>query len=401
MRELQDIVRAYEILAREGAEAVLATVVQTRGSTYRKAGARMLMTESEWLAGAISGGCLEGDLLRKAWWRTAQEHAVLITYDAAREEDDSDPAASDQPVRWGFGLGCDGSIDVLLERLRPAAALQPLRLLGSALRTRRRAVISTVVRVWGAATGQAQVGQRAMVVDGEAAVTDLGAPLAAQVGAQCAQLLTERTDSDEPQTVIARHAAADGGIEVAHEFIPPPHQLVVFGGNYDALPVLRFAHALGWDVTLIERRPTVAVSSAQFAQHARVVIGRAPEVTSRLLLTARTSAVVMTHNYEEDRAIVQSLITSPVRYIGMLGPARRTERILGEIAAVSHPLTPATRARIRGPVGLDLGARAPEEIALAIIAEVQAATGNRSARPLSALLPAPTSTPSDQKPPRD
>lgn len=385
MRELQDIVRAYESLAREGAEAVLATVVQTRGSTYRKAGARMLMTESEWLAGAISGGCLEGDLLRKAWWRTAQEHAVLITYDAAREDDDSEQTASDRPVRWGFGLGCDGSIDVLLERLRPAAALQPLRLLAGALRTRRRAVIATVMRVWGEAAAPAQVGQRAMVVEGEAAVSDLGAPLAAQVGAQCQQLLLERADSDEPQTVIAQYTTAGGGIEVAHEFIPPPRQLVVFGGNYDALPVLRFAHALGWDVTLIERRPTVAVSSAQLAQHARVVIGRAPEVLARLQLTARTSVVVMTHNYEEDRAVVQSLIASPVHYIGMLGPARRTERILAEIAAGGQPLTAAARTRIRGPVGLDLGASAPEEIALAIIAEVQAAAGNRSARPLSAL----------------
>lgn len=392
MRELLDIVRAYESLARAGTESVLATVVQTRGSTYRKAGARMLMTESEWLAGAISGGCLEGDLLRKAWWRTAAERAVLVTYDGALagdgedDEDGGEPGL--RPVRWGFGLGCDGSIDVLIERLRPGASVAPLALLSQALRMKRRAVFSTVIRVLGAVPEDVRVGQRMVTIEGDAQVSDLSLPLAEKAAAQAEALLGERDVADDVRAVLVRYPFGDGAVEVVHEVVPPPRPLVIFGGNYDALPVARFAHALGWDVTLVERRPLLAASSAEFAQHARVVIGRAPEVVSRLALTPRTAVVVMTHNYDEDRALVQGLIAGPARYIGMLGPRRRTERILSELAAAGTPIDAAVRARIHGPVGLDLGARSPEEIALSIVAEVQAVTAARTARPLGDAAPA-------------
>lgn len=399
MRELLDIVGAYASLARTGTESVLATVVQTRGSTYRKAGARMLMTESEWIAGAISGGCLEGDLLRKAWWRTAAERAVLVTYDGALANEGEDDAGDEpglRPVRWGFGLGCDGSIDVLIERLRPGAAVAPLALLSQALRMKRRAVFSTVIRVLGAVSDDVQVGQRMVTIEGDAQVSDLPLPLAEKAAAQAEALLRERDVADDVRAVIVRYPVGDGAAEVVHEVVPPPRPLVIFGGNYDALPVARFAHALGWDVTLVERRPLLAASCAEFSQHARVVIGRAPEVLSRLALTPRTAVVVMTHNYDEDRALVQGLVAGPARYIGMLGPRRRTERILGELAAAGTPIDGAARARVHGPVGLDLGARSPEEIALSIIAEVQAVTAARTARPLGDAAPAPIPKPAPE-----
>lgn len=394
MRELQDIVRAYESLTRGGQEAVLATVVQTRGSTYRKAGARMLMTESAWLAGAISGGCLEGDLLRKAWWRTAAERAALVTYDGARpsgdDEDDDDDQDRDglQPVRWGFGLGCDGSIDVLLERLRPEAPLSPLALLSRALSHKRRTVFSTVIRILGAPSVDVHIGQRMMAMAGEALASDLGAPLFDKLAPPTEALLSDPHEYDEIKSALAVYPIGDGAVEVVHEVIPPPRPLIIFGGNYDALPVTRFAHALGWDVTLVERRPLLGASHAEFSQHARVVTGRAKDVLSKLALTPRTAAVVMTHHYEEDRTLVRGLIESPVRYIGMLGPRRRTERLLAELSASGTVLDGAVRARIHGPVGLDLGARAPEEIALSIIAEVQAVTADRSGRSLVENTPA-------------
>lgn len=395
MRELQDIVRAWKSLARDGQQAVLATVVQTRGSTYRKPGARMLMTESAWLAGAISGGCLEGDLLRKAWWRTAESRAVLITYDGARpDDDDDDDAAGLSPIRWGFGLGCDGSIDVLLERLRPESPLSPLSLLARALSTRRRAVFSTVLRTLGATPKEVFVGQRTMGLAGEALASDMYAPLADKVAPQVEALLAAHHEYDEVKTALKVYPLCDGdgAVEVLHEVVPPPRPLVIFGGNYDALPVARFAHALGWDVTLVERRPLLAASHAEFSQHARVVTGRAQDVLSRLAPSARTAVVVMTHNYEEDRALLRGLIEGPARYIGMLGPRRRTDRLLDELASAGVSIDAAVRARIHGPVGLDLGAGSPEEIALSIIAEVQAVTADRTGRSLNEIATARVSS---------
>ncbi|AKT44104.1 XdhC family protein [Chondromyces crocatus] len=406
MRELRDIVAAYEALAQAGEEVVLATVVQTRGSTYRKAGARMLMSSEGWLAGAISGGCVEGDLLRKAWFHTTQERAAVVTYDGAREAEGDEDEAEDgensleRPVRWGFGLGCDGSIDVLLERVRVGDRCHPITALGQVIRARRRAVLSTVVRApegpgepegpgrpeglerSAASEGageRVRVGQRVVLVEGACAVTDVGGALAAVLTAEAEALLAS---ADTARSVPGVHLVEGGMVEVVHEVLLPPRRLVVFGSNHDALPVARMAHDLGWEVAVVERRSTLSSVSRALSQVARVVVGRAPEVVAQLGLCARTSVVVMTHNVEEDRAILQGLRGSAVGYVGMLGPRRRTARILTELAAGGTPVDEGLRARLHGPVGLDLGASAPEEIALAILAEVHAVATGRSARPL-------------------
>jgi xanthine dehydrogenase accessory factor len=227
-----------------------------------------------------------------------------------------------------------------------------------------------------------------MAMAGEAMASDLSAPIFEKIAPQTAALLSDPHEYDEIKSALVVHPIGDGAVEVVHEVVPPPRPIVIFGGNYDALPVARFAHALGWDVTLVERRPLLGASHAEFSQHARVLTGRANDALSRLPLTPRTAAVVMTHNYEEDRALLRGLIASSVRYIGMLGPRRRTDRLLGELAASGTVLDGAARARIHGPVGLDLGARAPEEIALSIIAEVQAVTADRSGRSLTEIVPA-------------
>lgn len=344
MREIREIVSASQRLAQEGREAVLATVVRTRGSTYRKAGARMLVTESEWVAGAISGGCLEQDLLRKAWWRTESGRA-LVTYDGAGGDADE--------ISWGFGLGCDGSVDVLLERLRPGLAVDPIAPLRAAVERRQRSVIATVPEGLG----------RLVLADGGAVHSDLP------------PVLRERVTA-EAQAVLS--GAASELEHAYYELVAPPHSLVIFGSNYDALPMVHCARALGWDVTVVEKRPT-ASTQRRFQVADRIVTGRAPEVVPRALGDGAPAVVVMTHHYEEDRELLRVLLEHETAYLGVLGPRVRTERLLDELQAC-----PVQRERVHGPIGLDLGGRAPEDVALSVIAEVQAKLHGRSAGSLRA-----------------
>lgn len=317
MKELAEIVAAWERVRAEGQEALLATVVGVSGSTYRRPGARMLLSREGRLAGSVSGGCLEGDILQKAWWRTEQG-AAIVTYDSTDADED---------VVWGFGLGCNGVVQVLLERVSPDRP-GPLDALAAVVRERRPQQIVTVI-----------------------ASDDPAVPLG-----------TAPANWTPPE-----------GVSVFQETVLPPVPLVIFGAGQDALPLVRLAKELGWHVTIMDTRGTRA-RPERFPFADRVCLGWPESVE----IDERTAAVVMTHNYPDDRRVLQSLLLSPAGYIGQLGPRVRTERLLAEIADDGLMVTEEMRRRLHAPIGLDLGADNPEEIALSIVAEIQAAQAGRA-----------------------
>lgn len=315
MKELAEIVAAWEAICTEGGGALLATVVGVSGSTYRRPGARMLLSREGRLAGSVSGGCLEGDILQKAWWRTEQG-AAIVTYDSTDADED---------VIWGFGLGCNGVVQVLLERVSPERP-GPLNALTSVLREHAPRIIITV------------------------------------------------TASDDPAVPLG--TAPPGwtppeGVTVFQETVQPPAPLVIFGAGQDALPLVRLAKELGWHVTVADTRGKRA-RPEPFPLADCVCLGW-PDIE----IDERTAAVVMTHNYPDDRRVLQSLLLSSAGYIGQLGPRVRTERLLAEIADDGLFVTEEMRSRLHAPIGLDLGADNPEEIALSIVAEIQAARAGR------------------------
>ncbi len=318
MKELTEIVAAWEAVRAEGREALLATVVGVSGSTYRRPGARMLLSREGRLAGSVSGGCLEGDILQKAWWRTEQG-AALVTYDSTDADED---------VVWGFGLGCNGVVQVLLERVSGAQP-GPLEALAAVVRERRPQQIVTVT-----------------------ASDDPAVPLGTWQG-----------DTDFTESVI-----------VFEETVLPPAPLVIFGAGQDALPLVRLAKELGWHVTVVDTRGTRA-RPERFPQADVVQAG----FSDTPALDSRTAAVVMTHNYADDRRVLDCLLTSAAGYIGQLGPRVRTERLLAEISDDGLTMTEEMRRRLHAPIGLDLGADNPDEIALSIVAEIQAARAGRAA----------------------
>ncbi|MDQ2731947.1 MAG: XdhC family protein [Armatimonadota bacterium] len=358
MRELQAILESWRAIRESGGGALLATVVEVSGSTYRRPGARMMMTPDHWLAGSISGGCLEGSLLDEAWLRT-QDGPTVVTYDSTSDDD----------IVWGFGLGCRGMVRVIVERLAPDFH-NPLRFVEECFERRQAGALATVLSSIG--TSGAKVGSRLFLhADGShrSSIQDpaLQASLLQDARVTLSSNRSSRKDYPEP----------GGNVEVFLEVIHPPQSLLVFGAGHDAVPLVRLAKEMGWHVTVVDWRPNYA-SFQRFPEADQRVVCQPGSIGDELRLDSDAAAIVMTHHYLHDQEIVRTLSGSPVRFIGMLGPRSRTDRLLSELAEEGVTLSEDRRDAIHGPVGLDIGADSPETIALAIVAEVEAAL---SARP--------------------
>lgn len=343
MRELLDILAAFQELEAAAGAAVLASVVRVEGSTYRRPGARMLVLPDDRMVGILSGGCLEGDLLEQA--RAVREDGAprLVRYDH-RDEDD---------IVWGLGLGCAGALDVLLERV-DSGSPGPLRWLRRWTKSRRRGALATGLEA-------PHLGQRR-------ALEPNGRPEGPLGGADDA--LTEALVSG--RGTRQRLASGQVWIEVFH----PPLRLVVFGAGPDAEPVARLAAELGWDLTVVDGRP--AYARPERFPGARVLLAESATAATAAGLDEETYVLVMTHHYLHDRDLLRQLLPSPAPYVGVLGPQRRTEDLLDELQTEGLRPDASRLARIHAPAGLDLGADAPEEIALALVAEIQAVAAGRS-----------------------
>jgi len=367
LREMQDIVRGWSELRTREQEVVLATVVAASGSTYRRPGARLLLSAERWIAGGISGGCLERDVLGKAWWRT-REGPLVVTYDSTSADDEE---------TWTFGLGCNGRVDVLLERLPATGEAHPLDFIARCLETRRPGVIATVFR--GGPDGS--VGRR-LLLDADGVRSDLPpGPLRDAVHAAAAAV------AREAKTRAERIEGAAGVHEVLLEVIQPPRSLVIFGTGQDAVPLVRLAAALGFHLTVVSN--TSGGAPAELFQEANVRLTASPRaIREKLRLEPDSAVVIMTHNLGHDRGYLQFALESECAYVGILGPRARTERLLSELAEGGFQPTPARRAALYSPVGLHLGAEQPEEIALSILAEVEARFRGADAQSLR-LRPGP------------
>ncbi len=362
MKELRDILDAVVEVRRQGERAALATVVKVRGSTYRRPGARMLLRPDGTMVGSISGGCLEGDILEKARPVLAGGTPRLATYDMTSDDD----------IVWGLGLGCNGVVYVLIEPLPAGGPADPMAFLDECLSHERVGVMATVFRVEGHLG--AHVGDRWMVRgDGQLWGSTLQDPALSEA---------LRPDVDEARQTgrsrVRTYTLPDGEAEVFIEVVQPPVPLVVFGAGHDAIPVVRFAKALGWRVTVVDSRPAYATRD-RFPEADEVVLAHPEDVPGSVRLDERTFAVVMTHNYLQDLKLLEVLLPSPVRYLGVLGPRSRTDKLLGDLRAKGRAPSEAQLGRLYSPVGVDIGAETPEEIALSILAEIQAVLAGRSA----------------------
>jgi xanthine dehydrogenase accessory factor len=351
-----------------GRALAIGMLVHTAGSTYRKAGALMLIAGDGEYSGLLSGGCLESDLREHAHAviRTGEPRAVH--YDL-RERDD--------PV-WGLGLGCEGAMQILLLRAGPDNDWEPLTHLVGALEAHAPTAVGVVIE-----SGRADL-----------PVGTLALPAGARRDGAAHPLL------ETPAVRAAlEHAAGDrrvASVEGQHPpwklFVVPlalPPRIILLGGGPDAVPVVDFAARLDWKVTLVDHRPAYAVA-AHFPAAERVVLARPDALAATLDLGQYSAAVVMSHHLPSDLAYLRALAATAVPYVGLLGPAARREKLLSDLGTAARAL----RGRLRAPVGLPLGGRSPESIALAIVAELHAhlhrpVTAAHAAEPAPAAAGAP------------
>jgi xanthine/CO dehydrogenase XdhC/CoxF family maturation factor len=360
MSELRAILDRLDAAAQEGRPAVLATVVGVVGSAYRRPGARLLLSPDGDRVGMVSGGCLEADVARKAWWRTS-EGPVVVRYDTGAGDDGA----------WAFGLGCGGVVDVLLERIGPGSPPEYLSFLRSPFEAREGVALARVVGGDGGAVGEW------LGCDGDGCVRHaLSDPdlIPDVAGAAARALRAGRSTHGEFKT-------SRGPVSVCVEVIRPPVSLLICGAGPDAVPVVTIAKALGWHVTVYDTRPG-GNSRGRFPAADLVVSGPPEQVAIRTKLEPGSAAVVMSHNYEDDRKLLRAILPSPVGYIGALGPRRRATSLLEDLSGDGFVPTATQLARLHAPVGLDLGSETPEEIALAVVAEAKAALAGRAGGPL-------------------
>ncbi len=359
MRELRDILSALADLRARGEPAAIATVVRVRGSTYRREGARLLIRADGRTLGSISGGCLEGDVAEVAREVIQTGRPRLQSYDLTSDDD----------AVWGLGLGCNGAIDVFVEATSDGAGPDLVTLLQDPIERRRTVALATVIT---APAGRILPGARIFVpeagqVRGSFGERGLDARIAAAAQSQIAAGRSAVLPVDLP----------GGQGEVFVEVVAPPLPLLVCGAGHDALPLVRLAHELGWWVSVADSRPAYATRE-RFPWADEVVLAEDREMAQKVRIDRHTFAILMTHNFLHDLNLLRGLLGTPARYIGLLGPRARTERLLGDLAKDRVSLTDAQRARLYGPVGLDLGAESPEEIAMSILAEILAVRNGRS-----------------------
>jgi xanthine dehydrogenase accessory factor len=349
------ILDAADQLRRAGEPFVIATVVAVTGSAYRRPGARMLIAADRWVAGSVSGGCLEGDVLRRGWWRTEGGAPVVVTYDS-RVDDTADA----ETLREGLGLGCNGVVDVLLER-HGQSEIDPFDFLSRCRDTQRRGALVTV---FASSDPHVPVGARLAIDNTGTAEGSLGS---ATLAFTSEAMRAIRTGTTSIYSV--------GSVRALVEAVIPPPRLFVLGAGHDAVPLVELARTLGWDVLVCT--PTLRTALRErFSTADHLVCGTPGELVPLIDAADRAVCVVMNHNYEQDVACIGAVLGSQAAYIGVLGPRHRTNTILAELGQGTDD------PRLHAPVGLALGAETPAEIALAITAEIQASLSSAAATSL-------------------
>ena len=350
MRELLDILAAYDALIADQKCAALATVIQVEGSAYRRPGARMLIAEDGRTWGGVSGGCLERDVAQRGRGVIASDTPFVMRYDT-----------SDDEQIGNIATGCGGTVEILIQPI----TLQtpgPMHFFARVLADRAPVTIATVVRA-----GGAWKMHEGSCTNLDADLHDWPAPVF-EAAVQRAAL---------SRAGVIRVDAPDATADVFVETIHPPQRLVVFGAGPDVVPVLRISKTLGWHVTIVAASASHAIAD-RFSTADVLRMTSVDQPLAGVDLPADAAVVVMTHNVHRDGAILSAMPLRP-RYLGVLGPKHRTQRLLD-----AAPLL-RSMPDVYAPIGFDIGAEAPEEIALAIMAEIQTVLRGATGQPLRDL----------------
>jgi len=307
--------------------------------------------------GTVSGGCLEADVLTRAKKVLQTGEPTIITYDTTTDENSV----------FGLGMGCRGIIRVLLEPFGKETILaQTLQI---AYEHRERQFIATMI-----SSSRAVIGRRFFYSSFEQFdfanlpddIEDFD-----ELKNDCIEFFAQNKTAE-----IREYKIGTDYYEMLFENINPPLSLLLFGAGFDALPVVRFAKELGWRTIVIDHRAAFA-NKERLPEADEIIVLRAEDLPEKLFRDENSVAVIMTHNYERDREIFHRLLNSSCCYIGALGPKKRTESLIQGLRDEGRKFDENNLEKLHAPIGLDIGAETPEEIALAVIAEIKTVLANR------------------------
>jgi xanthine dehydrogenase accessory factor len=358
MKELQAICEAYKKIDFNKQKAALATVVRVIGSSYRSPGARMLITDDGKWVGSISGGCLEGDALRKARQVMTEKQALTVRYDTSDEDNKT----------FSINLGCNGIIDILIEPVDPLDNNNPIALFKSLVGLEAPAALATIF------SGKDEIkGKKMLLKQQTGLIQNIDHPdMALLLEQDLLELLITQ------KSRVQRYEIDGEEVEAFIELIQPPIQLMIFGGGFDARPLSQLAKNLGWTVTVTDEC-VAHIAPLFFPTADQLSLCHRDFVDRDFTISSNTACVLISHNYDYDRDVLKKLLKTNAPYIGILGPRKRFDKMLKEFAEQNIQLTDDDFDKIHAPIGIDIGAETPEEIAMAIIAEIMGKFTKRTA----------------------
>lgn len=347
MKEIRQIIERYESTDFDKEKIAIATVVNVEESSYRRIGARMLVSSSGHWIGGISGGCLEGDALRRSQKAIYNEASSRVVYDTM--DDDAN--------QIGVGLGCNGRLEVLFTPIIPDDDNNPIEKLKKIKEKDSPSVLITIIDV---VTSEDLLGKS--VIASELQGDFLG------ISKDQIQELIGETLSKKRSQIFELTGAQEEPLKVLFEFIRPEMKLIVIGDNYDVSALVGIVAELGWDIYIVGRKKKIPKST--FAKAKGVL---EYEEYHQLNIDEYTSVLLMSHDYNWDMHILRQVLEQKPSYLGMLGPKKRMIKMQGEegLAGLSEVHF------LHSPIGLDIGAETPEEIAISILAEILSVFRNR------------------------
>ncbi|MFY0627475.1 MAG: XdhC family protein [Reichenbachiella sp.] len=360
MKEIHNILEAYRHTDFSERNAVLASVVKVSGSSYRNPGARMLILDNGRWIGSISGGCLEGDAMRKAISVMRDKKPMLVTYDTMDDENNT----------LGVGLGCNGIIDILLEPVDNKEQSKPIDHLKDLISFKGIGVSALVFH--SEDKESTKEGDRILLKPNDIVDHKYGTGyLNKLIEKDLVQSLSSKTSQTKSYNSLK------GSIEVLFEIIEPNIELLIFGAGADAQPVTQLAKALGWHVRVSDEC-IAHLAPANFPAADEMISCQRKYVKKEVEINPYTAIIVMSHNYDYDLEVLKQIVASPSPYIGILGPKKRTEKLFDALRKAKINLTQTQKNRIHTPIGLDIGAETADEIALSILSEILAIFSGRS-----------------------
>ena len=347
MKEIEKIITFYKQIDWEKEKVALGTLVKVEGSAYRRIGARMFVSQSGNWVGGISGGCLEGDALKRAQIAILKNESSIVVYDTTE----------DDPHQIGVGLGCNGRIEVLFTPIDPTDSNNQVEFLKNIINNRTPTILLQILNI--------DAGDKSL----------RGNFYGEKDAAQLAHVInvSEEKISEKLKIVYLRGRSkvitftndAGASYEVLYELIRPKIKLICIGDNYDVKAFLGIGKELGCEVHVAGKLNKIGKDFYKAAQKVYSL-----EDAEKIVADDFTAIVLMSHDYKTDFKLLKKYMQLDIPYIGLLGPKKRMIKMQDQLIEEGSELTLEMMPNIFGPVGLDIGAENPEEIALSIAAEI-------------------------------